>query len=98
LPWLYGVARRVLANERRGDARRQRLTRELQRGVDQAFVDTAQGDAGHLLTALAHLPEPDREALILTAWEGLSSADAATVAGCSGIAIDASCGVIERSN
>ncbi len=30
LPWLYGVARRVLANERRAETRRDQLTRALQ--------------------------------------------------------------------
>lgn len=89
LPWLYGVARRVLANERRGEARRERLTDELHRDAAQVWMDTTPGEAGNLLGALRQLPAPDREALMLSAWEGLSTAEAATVAGCSGIAMRA---------
>lgn len=89
LPWLYGVARRVLANERRGAARRDRLTRELQHDAEPVWVDTEHSDARNVLTALAQLPSPDREALMLTAWEGLTSAEAATVVGCSAIAMRA---------
>ena len=89
LPWLYGVARRVLANERRGAARRDRLTEELGRGAPPAWMQDAPGDAGLVLAALAQLPEPDREALMLTAWEGLSGAEAAAAAGCSRVAMRA---------
>jgi RNA polymerase sigma-70 factor (ECF subfamily) len=36
-----------------------------------------------VLEGLAALSEPDREALILVAWDGLDNHEAATVAGCS---------------
>ena len=36
-----------------------------------------------VLQALARMPEPDREALVLTVWDGLGYRDAAKVAGCS---------------
>jgi RNA polymerase sigma-70 factor, ECF subfamily len=89
LPWLYGVARRVLANERRGEARRDRLTHELGLNLGPGCVEAAPGDVGRILAVLARLPEPDREALMLTAWEGLSGAEAAAAAGCSGVAMRA---------
>ncbi len=89
LPWLYGVARRVLANERRGEARRDRLTQELGVNAEPVCADAARSDVGGVLAVLAQLPEPDREALMLTAWEGLSSAEAAAAAGCSRVAMRA---------
>ncbi|HEY0530759.1 MAG TPA: sigma-70 family RNA polymerase sigma factor [Actinoplanes sp.] len=76
--WLYGVARRILANHHRGDARRERLRQRL-----LSFAEAAPGiDLPSRLAvrqALAMLPEPDRELLMLTAWEGLEPREAATV-------------------
>jgi RNA polymerase sigma-70 factor, ECF subfamily len=82
LPWLLGVARRVLANLRRGERRRGALLDRL-RHEPAAIADTAPGDQGRVLAALASLPERDREALLLHAWEGLDHAGAGTVMGCS---------------
>ena len=82
LPWLLGVARRVLANLRRGERRRGALLDRLRREpppVSQAGL----GERGEVLAALASLPERDREALLLHAWEGLDHAGAGTVIGCS---------------
>jgi RNA polymerase sigma-70 factor, ECF subfamily len=85
-PWLYGVGRRVLANQRRSDGRRAALQVAL--GVlarDSAPIPPPGLDAGTplLAAALAALRPDDREVLMLTAWEGLGARDAATVLGCS---------------
>lgn len=80
LPWLIGVARRVLANQRRGERRREALAGRL-RSQPVAPIDVP-GD-GAAAAALAALSERDREALLLHAWEGLSNAEAAVVLGCS---------------
>jgi RNA polymerase sigma-70 factor (ECF subfamily) len=86
LPWLYGVARRLLANERRGDERRGRLRRRLAGGGGPgAGVGGTSGpdaaaaavDAAAARDALSRLRTDDREALMLIAWEGLDAADAA---------------------
>jgi RNA polymerase sigma factor (sigma-70 family) len=80
LPWLYAVARNVLSNHRRRAARSGLLA------PDPATGDPAErigGDRG-LARAFARLSENDREAIRLVAWEGLSNADAARAAGCSG--------------
>jgi RNA polymerase sigma-70 factor (ECF subfamily) len=88
-PWLYGVARRVLANQRRSDGRRAALQVAL--GVlarDSVPVPPPEFDAGTpLLVGLAALRPDDREVLMLTAWEGLGARDAATVLGCSTAAV-----------
>jgi RNA polymerase sigma factor (sigma-70 family) len=78
LPWLYGVARKCLANRRRAEARRARVGDPPLRGRDPAD-ELAERDA--ILRAFAALGERDREALRLVAWEGLPLADAARVAG-----------------
>jgi RNA polymerase sigma factor (sigma-70 family) len=79
--WLYGVARRVLANQRRGSARRGRLGERLRHDLTAAVPDhadmmTASTD---LNAALSRLRTLDREVLQLTAWEGLDPRGIATV-------------------
>jgi RNA polymerase sigma-70 factor (ECF subfamily) len=82
LLWLYGVARRVLANQRRARGRRDRLGERLRDAVSAAMTedlaDTHARSAG-IRRALAALPEADREVLILQAWEGLDTKEIATV-------------------
>jgi DNA-directed RNA polymerase specialized sigma24 family protein len=82
LPWLLGVARRVLANARRGERRRLALLDRL-RGQQAAVTAPLPGVEGWALAALGLLSERDREALMLHAWDGLDNADAGTVMGCS---------------
>ncbi|MGX6600933.1 sigma factor [Micromonosporaceae bacterium Da 78-11] len=85
LPWLYGTARRVLANEVRGAQRRTRLAARVADHVDPASRDHADEVAGRLSVAAAfrRLPEADAEASRLVAWESLGLRDAARAAGCS---------------
>lgn len=82
LLWLYGVARRLLANERRAARRREGLTAVLEglRHDDGGLPSFGDSD---LMEALRGLKRDDRELLLLTAWEGLSAAEAAMVVGCS---------------
>jgi RNA polymerase sigma-70 factor (ECF subfamily) len=79
LPWLYGVARRVLANQRRGNERRWRLrTRIVEGSVGTHAGVEAPTPA---LDALARLRPDDRELLRLVAWEELSHAEIGRVLG-----------------
>lgn len=83
LPWLYGVARRVLANERRASQRRRRLAdRLLAHAPDQVDV-AVDGDRPIVLDALDRLSPADREVLALAAWEELGPAEIAVVLRCS---------------
>ncbi|MET0522865.1 MAG: RNA polymerase sigma factor [Jiangellaceae bacterium] len=84
--WLYGVARRVLANHHRGGVRRERLGERLR----QRLAETGSADPGHEVSErvsvramLRRLAEPDRELLMLTFWEGLEPREAAVVLGLS---------------
>jgi RNA polymerase sigma-70 factor (ECF subfamily) len=78
--WLLGVARRVLANQRRAAGRRRAL---VDRMAGEPLRTGSAGSTAPVLQALARLSQPDREALLLTAWEGLSTAEGATAFGCS---------------
>jgi RNA polymerase sigma-70 factor (ECF subfamily) len=86
LPWLYGVARRVIANQRRGSLRRgelsSRLAREapLNQEVDAGFLVDDERRA--VLSALGRLRERDQEILRLAVWEELSHRDISVVVGC----------------
>ena len=85
LPWLYGVARRVLANQRRSADRSSALEQRLAAtGTSGRSSDPGEdaGDGELLRAALAQLSERDRETLILVAWHELSGARAARAAGC----------------
>lgn len=87
LPWLFGVTRRILSNQRRSGSRRQalasRVTNEL-RGSLAESQDPADllSEREYMQTALGALSLGDREVLMLVAWEGLSSNQAAAVLGC----------------
>ena len=85
--WLYGVARRTLANQRRGAERRGRLAERL-RDEASAMLEsvTPYEERERILTALAALAPDDRELLILVGWEGLSPGEAARVLEISGVA------------
>jgi len=88
LMWLYGVARRVLANQQRAERRRQRLAQGLGRELSSALRTAAPAAAdGHLvLEALAGLELEDREILLLAAWEELSAQQIGAVLGITQIA------------
>lgn len=85
LPWLYGVARRVLANHRRAGDRRDALAERAAAYAADAAPDLADavGLRADLARALGQLTERDRELVLLVAWEGLTVAEAAAALGCS---------------
>ncbi|MER6815276.1 sigma-70 family RNA polymerase sigma factor [Spirillospora sp. NPDC000708] len=89
LPWLLGVARNVLRDGYRAEARREACTAELARWAPRPSGDIAEDVAERLavLRAMAAIPEGDREVLILVAWQGLSPREAARVVGCSPAAL-----------
>jgi RNA polymerase sigma-70 factor, ECF subfamily len=88
LPWLYGVARRCLANRLRAGRRERARAGPIEAASfdpDETYEQRARAHAA--LAALAQLPPKEREALQLCAWEGLSPSDAARVAGCTAAAL-----------
>ncbi|MGC4941166.1 RNA polymerase sigma factor [Kribbella sp. DT2] len=81
--WLYGVARRVVANHRRGELRRDRLAGRLRQHLSEVMPDHADltGSTTVIQQGLARLSDDDRELLMLTAWDGLEPREAAIVLG-----------------
>ncbi|MCO5991956.1 RNA polymerase sigma factor [Actinoallomurus rhizosphaericola] len=83
-PWLYGVARRVLANHRRGERRRSALGDRLRAELGPVIRPAEDRDgSGAVAEAFRGLSEDDRELLSLVGWEGLDAGEIATVLGCS---------------
>src|SRR5436305_12327804 len=76
LPWLYGVARKTLANERR-------KRRDLPLAASELSYEPEPAGDLQLRAAFAALSDADREVLRLVAWEGLSPGAAARVLECS---------------
>jgi len=88
LPWLLTVARNTACSQFRGSARQRSISAEMRDWVTEAELsepDVADAVSERLsvLTALAALPEADRELLTLVAWHGLKPNEAARVVGCS---------------
>ncbi len=84
LPWILGVARNVLRETHRADARRESLAAELRHWISSVpDIGEAVEERTSVLRALAPLSGTDRELLTLVAWHGLSTDEAAKVVGCS---------------
>ncbi|GII77390.1 DNA-directed RNA polymerase sigma-70 factor [Sphaerisporangium rufum] len=81
--WLYGVARRALANHHRGEARRGALAVRLREELTAWDESRSPEDSGAIREAFRRLGPDDREVLALRSWEGLETAEIATVLGCS---------------
>jgi RNA polymerase sigma factor (sigma-70 family) len=82
--WLYGVARRVLANYYRGERRRSALADRLRADLAAAYqAPEYTGELARIAAAFRALPGPERELLALTSWEGLDPGQVAVVLGCS---------------
>lgn len=83
-PWLFGVARTLVASDHRVQGRRRRLELRIRAerpsgGEDPIALATTGID---LQAAWARLSDGDREALALVAWDGLTGREAAQVLGC----------------
>ena len=84
LPWLIGIARGMLANQRRGQARRTALYERLTFSSRLDQTDPGPLTAGEfspVLAACASLSVRDQEVLLLVAWDGLERDQAARALG-----------------
>ncbi|MGI9157668.1 MAG: RNA polymerase sigma factor [Marmoricola sp.] len=85
--WLYGVARRVLANHRRGADRKGRLGERLRAELAQQGVVRDPADevvaTRAVRVAMERLGELDREVIRLTVWEQLEPREIAVALGLS---------------
>lgn len=83
LPWLYGIARNVLRAHWRAAASSAVESRGIEEAVDPWDEIIERLDSGawakELAAAIRELSPTCREVLLLTAWEGLTPAEAAAV-------------------
>ena len=93
LPWLYGVSRRTLANQRRGYRRATRLAERLA-GLGSESESTPEAvivrgsEIQEVLDGFDRLKPSDQEVLRLAEWEELPHAEIASSLGCSRTAVD----------
>lgn len=93
LPWLYGVARKVLSHQRRSSERFRRLTTRVatvQEPLPQApdAVVVEREEYTQVRDAVRRLRPNDQEVILLSAWEGLSHGQIAAALGLSQAAVD----------
>lgn len=92
LPWLYGVAYKVLSNQWRARFRQRRAATHLSGAADdldpgpEAQVVRAAEDQ-EVLDALIALDPGDREVIRLAAWENLSRGEISAALDCSANAV-----------
>ena len=87
IPWLLTVARKILGNHLRSTRRRQALverTKEEMAVTGQGQRDLSSTTTDNIVVrdALARLPEKEREALLLTTWDGFKYDEAALILEC----------------
>jgi RNA polymerase sigma-70 factor (ECF subfamily) len=86
LPWLYGVAYKVLGHQWRSSSRRRALDEKLQSlGVEAVTSPdeflVIREESEQVFAALSRLTAIDKEILLLAAWEELSHQETADVLG-----------------
>ncbi|GLZ38012.1 sigma-70 family RNA polymerase sigma factor [Actinokineospora sp. NBRC 105648] len=84
--WLLVTARNIIYDHGRRTQRQDAVSAELARCRELHTSGSVEAEVVGRLTmmaALLRLPEHEREALILTVWDGLPYRQAAAVAGCS---------------
>jgi RNA polymerase sigma-70 factor (ECF subfamily) len=84
LPWMYGIARRVLANLRRSQRRYDALERKVQRTAvtenpTPETVVIRRFEDEEMLSAIGRLRPEDQEVLLLSVWEELPNRAIASV-------------------
>lgn len=87
LLWLYVTARHVVANGLRARQRQGVVLDRLAAELAGRVQAPAQGEAVAAIEVLDRLDPDDRELLMLIAWDGLSTTEAARVQGCSPVAL-----------
>jgi RNA polymerase sigma-70 factor (ECF subfamily) len=92
IAWLYGVAHRVLANQRRSTRRRRSLiervagSRDPDSWADEPLIRREEHD--EVVQALIRLRPSDREIIHLALWEELAPVAIAEILGISRAAVD----------
>lgn len=80
--WLFGTARLLRMNQHRSTSRREALAgrlRAVRSRLAAPDIATSAVERERIRRALENLSDPEREVLLLVAWEGLSPSEVATV-------------------
>jgi RNA polymerase sigma-70 factor (ECF subfamily) len=89
LPYLYGIAARVVANQRRTFHRRSRLQDRLRvLGATPPGDPAVEDERNEVIAAVRRLKAKDREIVMLYAWEDLSRDTIAEMMGMTRAAVD----------
>jgi RNA polymerase sigma-70 factor, ECF subfamily len=85
LPWLFTVARKVIANRVRRNSTHATVVRKVAHELSTSSPAMEELDAERLaaIGALDQLSDEDREILMLVAWDGLTSRELGWVLSCS---------------
>ncbi len=81
--WLLATARNVVGNEYKGRRRRQELVDRLKNEAQSQVPGTGSEERAAVADVLVQLRERDREVLMLSYWDELSTAELAQALGCS---------------
>lgn len=87
VPWLFGTARKHIVHHHRSTRRRRALSHKV--AVGSAWMPQQPSSSQpaeidqRLLAAIAQLPDAEREAFMLVAWDELDATRASRAAGCS---------------
>lgn len=81
-PWLFRTAMNRLRDHYRRQSRRSKAEQALKRRIEEAPERADHDDLLALRAAMKFLSEREREAVLLTYWEGLSAAEIGVVLGC----------------
>ena len=80
--WLFGIARNVLSQHRRGRTRRLALADRVRATLPATEHAPAEPElAEHVRELISYLPELDKEIVRLVYWEGFTQEEVATILG-----------------
>jgi RNA polymerase sigma-70 factor (ECF subfamily) len=85
-PWLFGVARNAVREERRRGERRAATSNALIAAVERAYIETTPEQSA-LTAAMSELSALDREIILMLSADGLASHEVATILGLSPTAV-----------
>lgn len=87
-PWLFGVARNILSNQRRAGRRHaETITRLAAHHLPRALEEPGQETSPPILEALSRLSPDERELVIMQAWDELSIKEMSVILGCTANAV-----------
>jgi RNA polymerase sigma-70 factor, ECF subfamily len=85
-PWLFGIARNAVREERRRGERRAATSHALIAAAERGYIDTTP-ERTALTAAMSALPALDREIVLMLSADGLASHEVATILGLSATAV-----------